>query len=153
MELIRRKLWGYPDLVEEFHDSVRPLLVKARDNRRMRRRRGHRGNKDSVPAPAVVGQEEDDTASNPHQSSQTAPPDDGPGPSGVKKTDVQDDRPTASTSVEALDPTFGDPDFPLDVPRIGEGSHLSNEIVEVTSTSEYEDESSRVAQRKGKARE
>lgn len=51
-----------------------------------------------------------------------------------------------------MEPTSGDPDLPLDGPRIGMGYILSNEIVEVTSTSEYEDERLHVAQSKGKAR-
>lgn len=167
---VGRKLWGYPDLVEEFHDRVRPALVDARYERFERMAARHVGDNDSAPAlPAVVGQHEDGTAAIPPQTSQTARFDDGAGPSGVGKTDVeqdsrtqQNDRPlppdgpsllTASTSAEILEPTSGSPDLPLDIPGVGEGSNSSNEIVEVASTSEYDDERSRAARLKGKARE
>lgn len=128
----------------------------------------HVGDNYSVAAPAVVGQEEGDSVSIALQTSQIARLDDRSGPSDTRQIGDQQDsttqqyeRPlppdepfllTASPCAEALEPTSGDPDLPLDVPRIGEGSHLSNEIVEVVSPSEFEVERLRVAQRKGKAR-
>lgn len=30
---LARKLWGYPDLVKEFHSRVRPFLAEARNKR------------------------------------------------------------------------------------------------------------------------
>lgn len=59
---------------------------------------------------------------------------------------------TASYGTQAQDPTSGNLELPLDVPEIGGESILSNEMVEVASIWEYEDER-RVAQRKGKGRE
>lgn len=128
---IERKLWGYPDLVKEFHDRVRRAMVEARDERR-------------------ESQDEDDAASIPPQTSF----DDGSGPSDERQTDVQQDSPaqqnerplpsdehslfTAPASTEAQNPTFGDPDLPLDFPRIlvGGGSTLINESAEVATTPE-----------------
>jgi len=160
---IGRKLWGYPDLVKEFHDRVRPALAKVCDEREERERREEMA--------AILGQDVGDVTAFilAYLSSQTARFDDGSGPSNLRQTNVhlgsltqQDDRPvhpdehflfTRPASTEAPEPTSADPDFLLDVPRIREGSNLSNELVEVASTSQYEDERSRVAQRKGKARE
>lgn len=168
---IEIKLWGYPDLVNEFHDRVLPALAEVRNERRERERREriatrHVGINLSALASAVVGQVEGNTAVIPPQSSQTAHFDDRPGRSGLRRADVQQDSPTQQddrpppsaepslpTASTITEPTPGNHHFPLKVPGRGEGSILSNEIVEVTSTSESEDERSRTAQRKGKARE
>lgn len=168
-QVISKRLWGYPDLVKEFHDRVRPALVEARDERRERERREDMTSEySSDKAPAAASHEEGGTVSTPTQSSHTAHPDDGPGPSDAREIGVQQDSPaqqynrppppnehqfTASSGTEAQDPTSGDPDIPLDVSGIRGESILSNDIVEVASISEYEDERSRVAQRKGKGRE
>lgn len=71
--LMGLRLWGYPDLVKEFHDRVRPALFEARDERIEREWREQVGDNDLVFPPAIVDQEEGDTPSIP-------PQDDGAGP-------------------------------------------------------------------------
>lgn len=91
---IGRKLWGYLDLVNQFHDRVRPALVEARDEETERERwEGMAMDNRSALAPAVVGHEEGGTVSTPPQSRQTAHPDDGPGPSDARQTGDQQDSP------------------------------------------------------------
>lgn len=33
-QAVREWLWGYPDLIKEFNENVRPTLVGAREQRR-----------------------------------------------------------------------------------------------------------------------
>lgn len=96
---INARLWGYPDLVKEFYDNVRPVIIEGEEPTEWRYWMGvlgatteHAGN-DSRPHPA--SKDQDATASSLPQLSQTAPFDDGSGPSasGVTQTVAELDSP------------------------------------------------------------
>lgn len=71
------------------------MCVEAHNNSVLEWRKGimteHVGDSDSVPAPAVVGKDKENTTSIP--PNQTPPPsfNDGSGPSGVNQTDARPD--------------------------------------------------------------
>lgn len=167
---LARKLWGYPDLVKEFHSRVRPFLAEAR-NKRINREGEMEEGQDMTTDHAVgcyplevVGQDRENSAFYPTQSSTLL--DDGARPSGIKRINAQPCNPaqpahphpppdehhpvTASRNTEALGSAPRGTTMFTDVPDIKDVCIVINEIEEVLPTQEN-DEGLHTAQRKEKS--
>lgn len=158
---LARKLWGYPDLVKEFHGRVRPFLAEAR-KKRINREGGIEEGQDVTTEHAVgcyplevLGPNREKSAFHPTQSSQITLLDDGARPSGIKRINAQPCNPaqpvhprppldehhlvTTSRNSEALGSAPRGTTMLTDVPDIRDVCIVINEIEEDLSTLENDE--------------
>lgn len=161
LQYFRAMLWGYPDLVEELFETVGPALVAEREKKRREREEADQQNltmEHADDGTEVVAEDKNDSAPAPSQSSESAILDHGTGLPDVKKPESQgqpddhslafDERPqptATSATTEALDPTPG-----VSIPKTNmeEAAGTPKGIEEAPSTSDNNNEESRIAQSK-----
>lgn len=164
---IRKLLWGYPALLNKFHNCLRPALIEAREKRQDGEREEAEVQETTTEhvdnEPEGVGENETDTTSVPPPS----PLDDGYGTLVTTHADGQqgsedqpdydhhtpDERlPLTATPVttEALEPTSTDSALQ---PAVGRMAASPNETEEAAPTSKDNNEGPRIPQRKEDRRE
>lgn len=161
LQYLRARLWGYPDLVKKLFDVLVPALVEEHEKKRRVREEVEQQNltmEHIDDGPEVVAEDKEDTAPAPSQSNESAVVDHGTGLPDVRNPESQgqpedhspalDERPlptAASATMEALEPTPG-----VSIPQTNmeEAAGTPKEIEEVPSTSDNNNEESRIAQNK-----